>query len=109
MKKSFLILTVLVLTSFSYAGEYKVDPVHSSVGFQIRHFVSKVNGEFREYQSTFNFDEKNLKSSNVSFTVDTKSIDTRNEKRDEHLRSADFFDVEKFPTASFHSKKITSS
>ena len=93
----------------AFAAEYSVDKDHSNVGFTIRHLVSKVPGSFKDYEGTFNFDEKDLKSSKVQFTIKAASIDTANAKRDEHLRSADFFNVEKNPTISFVSKKITGS
>ncbi len=85
---------------------YKVDPNHSSVGFTIRHFVSNVPGRFRDFQGIVKYDRQNPAASSVEFTVQAASIDTDNDDRDNHLRSADFFDVQKFPTLTFTSTKV---
>ncbi|MES1240046.1 MAG: YceI family protein [Acidobacteriota bacterium] len=85
---------------------YKVDPDHSGVGFTIRHFVSNVSGRFKDFDGTIKYDKANPAASSVSFTVQAKSIDTDNDDRDNHLRSPDFFDVEKFPTWSFTSTSV---
>ena len=82
-------------------------PPTPSVGFKVRHLVSKVSGEFNEFDGTIVADFENLDASSVEFTIQTASIDTKNEKRDGHLRSADFFDVEKYPEITFKSSKIT--
>jgi polyisoprenoid-binding protein YceI len=85
---------------------YKVDPNHSSVGFTIRHFVSNVPGRFRDFHGIVKYDRQNPAASSVEFTVQAASINTDNEDRDNHLRSADFFDVQKFPTLTFTSTKV---
>jgi len=85
---------------------YKVDPNHSSVGFSIRHFVSNVPGRFRDFNGVIKYDRQNPAASSVEFTVQAASITTDNTDRDEHLRSADFFDVQKFPTLTFTSTKV---
>ena len=85
---------------------YKVDPNHSSVGFSIRHFVSNVPGRFRDFNGVIKYDRQNPAASSVEFTVQAASITTDNNDRDEHLRSADFFDVQKFPTLTFTSNKV---
>ncbi|MCI0452520.1 MAG: YceI family protein [Candidatus Latescibacteria bacterium] len=86
---------------------YTIDPVHSSIGFKVKHMmVSDVKGAFDSSSGTINFDPKNIENSSVEVTIDATSISTRNEKRDGHLKSPDFFDVEKHPTITFKSKKI---
>ena len=90
------------------AGEtYKVDPAHSDVTFKVRHLVSNVTGHFRDFSGTMDIDRSNLASSSVEFNIKTTSIDTANERRDNHLRSEDFFNVEKFPEITFKSTGIT--
>lgn len=85
---------------------YKVDADHSGVNFSIRHFVSNVPGLFKGYDGTIVYDKDNPAASKVGFTVQAASIDTGNADRDKHLRSADFFDVEKFPTLTFTSTQV---
>jgi polyisoprenoid-binding protein YceI len=77
------------------------------VGFKVRHLVSKVSGEFTDFDGTFVVDLEKLGQSEVEFTIKTASIDTKNEKRDQHLRSPDFFDAETHPEITFKSSKIT--
>lgn len=85
---------------------YKVDPDHSGVGFSIRHFVSNITGRFQDFDGVVKYDKANPAASSVSFTVQAKSIDTANGDRDNHLRSPDFFDAEKFPTWTFTSTSV---
>ncbi|MBI4218423.1 MAG: YceI family protein [Elusimicrobia bacterium] len=90
------------------AEQYQIDPVHSDVGFKIRHMmISKVSGRFDKFSGEFNFDEKDSKSWTAQAAIEASSINTANEKRDAHLRAADFFDVEKFPQMTFKSTKVT--
>ncbi len=90
-----------------YAEEYAIDKAHSSVGFSTTHLmVSKVPGQFSEYEGVVNFDPDNLDASKINLTIQAASIDTQNEKRDEHLKGAEFFDAAQFPTITFVSKKI---
>lgn len=86
---------------------WSVDPVHSNVAFSIRHFFTQVPGQFNDFGGTIHYDPEDVEASRVSFVVQAESIDTDNDRRDQHLRSADFFHVEKFPTLSFESKKVT--
>jgi polyisoprenoid-binding protein YceI len=85
------------------AGTWVIDPAHTEVGFVVRHMmVSKVKGRFGKVEGTITVAEDVLKSS-VEATIDASSIDTRDENRDAHLKSADFFDVENYPTITFRS------
>ncbi len=86
---------------------YEIDPSHSSVHFSVRHLMlSNVRGEFGKVTGTAKFDQQNPANSTVEATIDASSISTRDAQRDTHLKSADFLDVEKFPTIVFRSKKI---
>jgi polyisoprenoid-binding protein YceI len=88
------------------AGTWSIDPVHTEVGFLVRHMmVSKVRGRFRTFSGQIVTAENPLESS-VTAEVDMASIDTGNEQRDNHIRSADFFEVEAYPTMTFHSTGI---
>jgi polyisoprenoid-binding protein YceI len=87
------------------AGTWTIDPSHSEVGFTVRHLMSKVRGQFTTFEGTLTTGEE-LETTSASATIDLNSIDTRDAQRDAHLRSADFFDVEKhgqmtFTTTSF--------
>ena len=110
MKKLITIAIVLMLALAIAPGAeaalFKVDPVHSEIEFSVVHMViARVRGAFEEYEATFSLDDKNMLTS-VKATIVTKSINTRIEKRDNHLRSADFFYAEKFPTITFVSDKL---
>lgn len=84
--------------------KYELDPSHSSVSFSIRHMmISKVRGSFDKLTGTFNYDPQNLENSNVEASIEVASIDTRDAQRDTHLKSADFFDIEKYPLMTFKS------
>lgn len=99
---------VLALTSVGQAAEWKIDPVHSSAEFKVSHLViSKVKGKFGTFEGTINFDGNEVGNGRAEVTIQTASVDTDNENRDKHLKSADFFDVEKFPTMTFKSTKVT--
>lgn len=88
--------------------KWKIDPSHSSIDFSIRHMmISRVRGSFHKFDATVEADPEDLTTANIEFTIDVSSIDTRNEDRDNHLRSADFFDVEKYPHIMFKSTNIT--
>ncbi len=90
-----------------HAAKFVIDTVHSDVTFKIRHMVvSKVSGGFGKFSGEFNYDEKNPTAWSAAATIDAASIDTNNEKRDGHLRSQDFFDVQKFPVITFKSTGV---
>jgi polyisoprenoid-binding protein YceI len=99
-------LTALAALPAQAADTYNIDPGHSQVGFQIRHLVTQVSGKFNDYKGTVQLDPAKLENSNVEFAIKTASIDTGVADRDKHLRSADFFDVEKYPEITFKSKSI---
>jgi polyisoprenoid-binding protein YceI len=86
---------------------YSIDTAHSEVGFTARHMMfAKVRGQFKTWNARLNYDAANPANSSVVVEVETASIDTHEEKRDAHLRSADFFDAEKFPRMVFNSKRV---
>ena len=102
-----LILGALAVLPAQAADVYNVDPTHSEVSFTIRHMLSNVRGRFTDFSGVINLDPAKMTSSTVSFAVKATSIDTANGDRDKHLRSADFFDVEKYPEITFKSTAIT--
>lgn len=105
MKK--MIFSIFLLLSIaSQAANYELDPVHSVVGFSVKHLVvSKVKGRFNKFEGTFVFDDKKAELSKIDVKIDPASIDTNNKKRDEHLMSPDFFDVKKNAEMKFKSEK----
>ncbi|MGE3975328.1 MAG: YceI family protein [Bdellovibrionales bacterium] len=109
--RSFLILSALVSlfgTTGVRAENYKLDESHTQVGFRIKHLViSTVSGRFNKYSGSFDYDSKTGKVSGLSATIDTASIDTNEPDRDKHLKSKDFFDVEKYPALTFVQKDVT--
>src|SRR5258706_16369010 len=94
-------------TATTTATTWKIDPAHSHLEFAVRHLlISTVKGRFGGVEGTVRTDEGNLAAADVSVTIDAASIDTREAQRDAHLKSADFFDVEKFPTLTFHGTRV---
>jgi polyisoprenoid-binding protein YceI len=90
------------------ATTWNIDATHSAVEFKVRHLmISNVKGHFNKVTGTLTLDESNLANSSVVAEIDVASIDTRDAQRDGHLKSADFFDVEKFPTMSFKSTSVS--
>jgi polyisoprenoid-binding protein YceI len=112
MKKHSMILPLLcalALSAFA-ADTYKIDPVHSNVLFSInRQGVSDFYGMFNDISGTVVFDNADPSKSSVDLTVPVESLDTRNEKRDQHLKSPDFFNAKQFPTLTFKSTKVEGS
>lgn len=87
--------------------KWNVDLAHSSVDFWVRHMmVSRAKGTFHNFEASIEADPEDLTTADISFSIDVNSIDTRNEERDKHLKSADFFDVENHPKITFKSTKI---
>jgi len=88
-------------------SNWNIDAAHSGINFSVRHMVvSKVRGRFGKYAGAVQLDERDLTRSTMQATIDTSSIDTGAPQRDTHLRSADFFDAEKFPEIRFQSRRI---
>lgn len=110
MKKIFSILTILsvvLLGSQAFAATYTLDKAHSSLGFDVKHLmISTVPGTFADYEGTIDYDPDNLSAAKVNVTIQAASINTNNADRDKHLRTADFFDVEKYPTITFAGNSI---
>jgi polyisoprenoid-binding protein YceI len=87
---------------------WTIDPVHSAVEFSVKHMrIATVKGRFSDVTGQITIDNENIENSRVEVEIGAVSIDTRNEKRDAHLRSADFFDVEAFPTLTFKSSRVS--
>jgi polyisoprenoid-binding protein YceI len=95
------------MTPVSLASNWELDPAHSSVQFSVRHMmISKVHGAFSKVTASLTLDRALLANSKITASIEAASIDTREAKRDEHLRSAEFFDVTVFPTLTFSSKRL---
>ncbi len=113
--KLFSTIAVAVLSVASIAAvnmaatPWTIDKSHSSIKFEIRHFFSNVPGAFHEYDANVNFNPANLAESSIDVTIQVASVDTENERRDGHLRTADFFDAETWPTMTFESSEIVST
>jgi polyisoprenoid-binding protein YceI len=106
MKAAFGILA-LSIGSLAAAATYDIDSSHSSAQFSVRHLmISNVEGEFKKVTGTVVYDPGDLRASRVEAVIDANTINTRDEKRDRHLKSADFFDIAKFPTLTFKSKEF---
>ncbi len=98
---------LLAMPAIAQADAFKIDTSHSAVTFSIRHMmISTVRGSFGDFAGTFTYVKDKPAQWRVTAEIQTASIDTNDEKRDEHLRSADFFDVEKHPTMTFTSTKV---
>lgn len=105
--RNLLLATLVATPLFAQTESWAVDKVHSTATFKVRHITANVVGQFRDFEGAIKLDRANPAKSSVDFTIQAKSIDTGNENRDNHLRSADFFDVEKFPVISFKSTSVT--
>jgi polyisoprenoid-binding protein YceI len=105
MLKTALILGVSAAALFGQT--YQINSAHSGASFSVKHMmVTNVSGRFSNVKGTVNFDEKNLAKSSIEATVDVGTVNTNEPKRDEHLKSPDFFDAAKFPTMTFKSTKV---
>ena len=107
MPRRLLVVVLVALAAPGLAATWQIDPAHTSVQFSVRHMmVSNVRGEFSKVSGTVVGDEQAPEQAVIAASIDPASIDTREAKRDEHLKSADFLDVAKYPTITFKSKKI---
>ncbi len=109
MKKIIILTLAIVLFGLNpaLANEWQIDPAHSSINFGVKHIFSTVFGNFSDFSGQVFFNPEQLEKSKFDFTVKVDSINTDVSKRDNHLRSGDFFDAGKFPTMSFQSTGIT--
>ncbi|HXV20087.1 MAG TPA: YceI family protein [Desulfuromonadales bacterium] len=100
-------LTLLIAPSLAMAANWNVDPDHSAAHFKVQHMmIADVRGSFPDVQGVAVINDKDITRSTIEVTINAASIDTGVEKRDAHLKSADFFDVEKYPTFTFKSKRV---
>ncbi|HUK84201.1 MAG TPA: YceI family protein [Verrucomicrobiae bacterium] len=111
MKRIAVTVTLFVSWWISYAAlaadTYQIDPAHTSVGFTVSHLViSEVSGRFNDVAGSVTYDPDKKAVTGAEATIQAKSIDTKIAKRDDHLRSPDFFDVEKYPTITFEATKV---
>ena len=101
------LLALAALATPLYADTWQIDPAHTTIEFSVRHMmISNVSGLFTKFSGTAEGDPKAPAQGSVKVTIDAASIDTREPKRDEHLKSPDFLDVAKYPTITFVSKKV---
>lgn len=106
-KLLFATLAFFVLAHVALAAEFKVDQAHTNVGFRVAHLVvAKTTGSFNDFDASFTYDAENMGAFSLTATIQAASIDTNNDRRDNHLRSADFLDVEGHPTITFTSTSL---
>ncbi|HEX4951881.1 MAG TPA: YceI family protein [Thermoanaerobaculia bacterium] len=109
IRKLALTLLIAFLATMPAAAAvetFSIDKAHSEVSFQIRHLVTNVRGQFDDYTGVIKMDTEKPESSSVEFTIQATSVNTFNENRDKHLRTADFFDVPNHPTITFKSTSV---
>jgi polyisoprenoid-binding protein YceI len=106
---SFAIALLAAFSAVAQTSDWNIDPAHSTAQFTVRHLgISNVTGSFTKVSGSVVLDEKDITKSQVSASIDVNSVDTRVEARDKDLKSPNFFEVEKYPTIEFKSKKIIS-
>ena len=104
------IILLSILSAVAQTSTWNIDPVHSTAQFTVRHLgISNVTGSFTKVTGSVVLDEKDITQSQASASIDVNSIDTRVEARDKDLKSPHFFEVEKYPTIEFKSKKVVNS
>lgn len=102
-----VLLPAVSISAYGQASTWTIDPAHSGVEFSVKHLgVSTVRGSFSGVTGAVIWDEKNVGASHVEATIDTRTVNTGQEKRDEHLKSPDFFDVNQYPTMTFKSTEV---
>lgn len=113
MKKTSLTIFALIVVSvftlaFSamQAQQWRVDKSHSAINFSVKHFFTPVHGTFNDYEAAITFDPENLQESHIDVTISVNSVDTKNQRRDNHLRTDDFFGAETWPNITFKSSRI---
>ena len=112
MKRTMMmvILGLLVMARVAAADIYNIDTAHSTIGFDVKHLmVGTTSGAFNDYQGTVDYDPANAAATKIDVTIQAASINTRNEDRDNHLKSADFFDTANHPAIIFKSTKVEAS
>ncbi|MDD3638286.1 MAG: YceI family protein [Bacteroidales bacterium] len=110
MKNAFLSLVFVFASTFamSQTTNWNIDHAHSNVTFEVAHMVvSTVTGKFQEFEGTIKADKEDFSDASISFTIQAASVNTNNEKRDNHLRDTDFFEVETYPTIDFKGKSLS--
>jgi polyisoprenoid-binding protein YceI len=96
-----------LLAGLAGAADYTIDDAHSSLSFKVSHLgLSEIHGRFGEFSGTFSIDKEDPSKSAFALTIKTESVDTNNKKRDDHLRSPDFFNVKQFPAITFKSTEV---
>jgi len=107
LTNSITAFVVAGLSSAALANEtYKFDPSGSTIGFSVHQFLGTTHGKFAKFNGRINVDREHPENSSVTAQIDVRSIDTRIKKRDDHLRSAEFFNVDKFPQITFKSRSV---
>ncbi len=106
MTRTLLLLALAATPLFAQEANWTVDKSHSSTTFKVRHMMANMVGQFRDFDGKIDINRAEPAKSTVEFTIQAASIDTGNQRRDEHLRSPDFFDVAKFPTITFKSTAV---
>ena len=103
-----IVASVIILPVYIFAATWQIDPDHSSFQFKVRHMtVSNVKGDFNKARGVVTIDDNDVNNLKVEVSIDAASVNTDHAKRDDHLRSEDFFNVAKYPTITFVSKKVT--
>jgi polyisoprenoid-binding protein YceI len=107
MQRIALIALALALSPVARAADWNIDAAHSEVGFSVRHMmVTDVKGTFDKFTGTIAVDDADMTKATIAIDIDAASANTKNQKRDEHLKGADFFDVAKTPKITFKSTKV---
>lgn len=104
------LLIAATLSCSAQVSTWQLDPAHSAAQFSVRHMmISTVRGDFQKLTGTLQLDEKDFTKSSIEVTIDTTTVDTREDRRDTHLKSADFLDVVNFPAMTFKSKSVSAA
>lgn len=111
-KTSLTIFTLIAVSVFTLAfsamqvQQWRVDKSHSAINFSVKHFFTPVHGTFNDYEAAITFDPENLQESHIDVTISVNSVDTKNQRRDNHLKTDDFFGAETWPDITFKSSRI---